>query len=97
MSITMEPESNKDGIFRPRNSIAMDEHCETALFRMRCLVSLVTASLVKVLTIHSNLSSNRVNVGGSNLAPPLHPRPSEAGAVSLTLPLTSLGWQETAL
>ena len=88
----MEPESNKDGTFRPRNSIVMDIHCETALFRMHCLVLLDMALLVKVLMIHSNLSSNRVNEGGSNLAPPLHPRPWEAGTVSLTPPLTFLGW-----
>ena len=88
----MEPESNKDGTFRPRNSIVMGGHCETALFRMCCLVSLDTVLLVKVLTIHSNLSSNFVSEGRSNLAPPLHPRPWEAGAFSLTPPLTSLDW-----
>ena len=93
----MEPESNKDGTFRPRNSIVMDGHCETALFRMRCLVSLDTALLVKVLTIHSNLSSNLVSEGGSNLAPPLCPRPWEAGAVSLTPPSTFLDWLRTAV
>ena len=71
----MDPESNKDGTFRPRNSIVMDGHCETALLRMRCLVSLDMALLVKVLSIDSNLSSKCVNEGGSNLAPPLHPRP----------------------
>ena len=75
----------------------MDGHCETALFKMRCLVSLDTALLVKVLMTHSNLSSNLVSEGGSNLAPPLRPRPWEAGAVSLTPPLTFLGWQGTAL
>ena len=86
MSITKEPESNKDGTFRPKNSIVMNGHCETALLRMRCLVSLDMALLVKVLSMDSNLSSKRVNEGGSNLAPPLHPRPWEAGAFSLTLP-----------
>ena len=44
----------------------MDGHCETALFKIRCLVSVDTALLVKVLTIWSNLSSNLVNEGGSN-------------------------------
>ena len=89
----MEPESNKDGTFRPRNSIVMDRHCETALLRMCCLVSLDTALLIKVLTIHSNLSSNLVSEGGSNFAPPLRPRPWEAGAVSLTFP----DWLRTAV
>ena len=50
----------------------MDGHCETALLRMHCLISLDTALLVKVLSIDSNLSSECVNEGGSNLAPPLH-------------------------
>ena len=82
----MEPESKKDGTFRPENSIVMGGHCETALLRMPCLVSLDTALLVKVLSMDSNLSSKHVNEGGLNLAPPLHPRPWEAGAFSLTLP-----------
>ena len=82
----MDPESNKDGTFRPRNSIVMDGHCETSLLKMCCLVSLDTALLVKVLSIDSNLSSKCAIEGGSNLAPPLHPRPWEAGAFSLTLP-----------
>ena len=86
MSITMEPESNKDGTFGPRNSIVMDGHCETALLRMRCLVLLDMALLDKVLSMDSNLSSKRVNEGGSNLAPPLHPRPWEAGDFSLNPP-----------
>ena len=64
----------------------MDGHCETALLRMCCLVLLDTALLVKVLSIDSNLSSKRAIEGGSNLAPPLRPRPWEAGAFSLTLP-----------
>ena len=82
----MEPESNKDGTFKPRNSIVMDGHCETSLLRMHCLVLFDMALLDKVLSIDSNLSSKRVNDGGSNLAPPLCPRPWEAGAFSLTLP-----------
>ena len=82
----MDPESNKDGTFKPRNSMVMDGHCETSLFKIRCLASVDTALLVRVLTICSNLSSNRVKEGGSNLAPPLHPRPWGAGAISLTLP-----------
>ena len=86
MSITMEPESNKDGTFRPKNSIVMDGHCKTALLRMCCLVSLDMALLDKVFSINSNLSSKCVNKGGSNLAPPLRPRPWEAGAFSLTPP-----------
>ena len=86
MSITMDPESNKDGTFKPRNSMVMDGHCETALFKICCLVSDDTALLVKVLTICSNLSSNLVIEGGSNLAPPLHPRPWGAGALSLNPP-----------
>ena len=90
MSVTMEPESNKDGTFRPRNSMVMDRHCETALCKICCLVSLNMALLVKVLTICSNLSSNLVSEGGSDLAPPLHPRPWEAGSVSLTPPSSFL-------
>ena len=69
----MDPESNKDGTFKDRNSMVMDGHCETALFKIRCLVSLDTVQLFRVLTICSNLSSNLVKEGGSNLAPPLCP------------------------
>ena len=65
----------------------MDGHCETALFKIRCLVSFDTILLDKVFNIDSNLSSKCANEGGSNLAPPLHPRPQEAGAFSLTPPL----------
>ena len=64
----------------------MDGHCETALFKICCLVLVDTALLVKGLTICSNLSSNLFNEGGSNLAPPLHPQPWGAGAVSLNPP-----------
>ena len=71
----MDPESNKDGTFKPMNSMVMDGHCETALFKIHCLVSLVTALLVRVLTICLNLSSNLVKEGRSNSAPPLRPRP----------------------
>ena len=46
-----------------------------------------TALLVKVLTICSNLSSNLVIEGGSNLAPPLHVlEPWGAGTFSLNPP-----------
>ena len=38
----MDPESNKDGTFKPRNSMVMDGHGETALFKIRCLVSVDT-------------------------------------------------------
>ena len=69
--------------------MVMDGHCETALFKIRCLVSLDTAQLFRVLTICSNLSSNLVKEGGSNLAPPLRPRPWGAGAVSLNPPSLS--------
>ena len=86
----MEPESNKDGTFKPRNSMVMDGHCETALFKIRRLVLDDTALLVKVLTICSNLSSNLVIEGGSNLAPPLCPQPWRAGALSLNPPHTFL-------
>ena len=82
----MDPESNKDGTFKPRNSMVMDGHCETVLFKIYCLVSDDMALLVKVLTICSNLSSNLVIEGGSNLAPPLRPRPWGAGAISLNPP-----------
>ena len=69
----MGPESNKDGTFKPRNSMVMDGHCETALFKICCLVLDDTALMVKVLTICLNLSSNLVIEGGSNFAPSLHP------------------------
>ena len=69
----MGPESNKDGTFKPRNSMVMDGHCETALFRIRCLVSFDTVQLFRVFTICSNLFSNLAKEGGSDLAPPLHP------------------------
>ena len=82
----MDPESNKDGTFKPRNSMVMDRHCETALFKIRCLVLVDTVLLDRVLTICSNLSSNLDKEGGSNLAPPLCPRPWGAGAVSLNPP-----------
>ena len=44
----MDPKSNKDGTFKPRNSMVMDGHCETALFKIRCLVSLDTVQLFRV-------------------------------------------------
>ena len=69
----MDPESNKDGTFKPRNSMVMDGYCETALFKICCLVSLVMVLLVRVLTICLNLSSNLVKEAGSNSAPPLCP------------------------
>ena len=70
MSVTMDPESNKDGTLRPRNSMVMDRHCETALFKIRCLALDDTVQLVRVLTICSNLSSNLETEDGLNLAPP---------------------------
>ena len=82
----MDPESNKDGTFKPRNSMVMDGHCETALFKIRFLVSDVMAQLDKVFIIWSNLSSNFETEVGSNLVPPLHPRPWGAGAFSLNPP-----------
>ena len=85
----MDPKSNKDGTFKPRNSMVMDGHCETALFKICCLVSLDMAQLFRVLTICLNLSSNLVKEGGSNLAPPLCPQPWGAGAVSLNPPSLS--------
>ena len=91
----MEPESNKDGTFRPRNSMVMDGHCETALFKICCLVLDDMALLVKVLTICSNLSSNLVIEGGSNLAPPLCPQPWGAGAFSLNPPHAFHSWLGT--
>ena len=93
----MDPESNKDGTFKPRNSMVMDGHCETALFKICCLVLDDTALLVKVLTICSNLSSNLVIEGGSNLAPPLHPRPWGAGALSLNPPHVLTDWLGTVV
>ena len=60
----MDPESNNDGTFRPKNSMVIDGHCETALFKICCLVSIDTVLLVKVLTICSNLSTNFVKEGG---------------------------------
>ena len=97
MSVTMDPESNKDGTFKPRNSMVMDGHCETALFKIRCLASDVMAQLDKVFTICSNLSSNLETEDGSNLAPPLHPRPWGAGAFSLNPPWSFLVWLWTCV
>ena len=85
----MDPESNRDGTFKPKNSMVMDGHCETALFKIRCLVLVDMALLVKALIICSNLSSNFDKEGGSNLAPPLRPQPWGAGAVSLNPPSLS--------
>ena len=56
MSITMDPESSKDGIFWPNISMEMDRHSETALFNTRCLVSEDTALLLNVLSMSSNLA-----------------------------------------
>ena len=95
MSVTMESEFNKDGTFRPKNSIVVDGHCETALLSMRCLVSLDTELLDKVFSIDSNLSLHGMDKGGSTLAPPLFPGPWEARAFSLTPPLPYLDLQET--
>ena len=86
----MDPESNKDVTFKPRNSMVMDGHCESALFKIHFFVSDDTALLVKVLTICSNLSSNLVIEGGSDLAPHLHPQPWGAGALSLNPPSSFL-------
>ena len=91
----MEPESNKYGIFRPKNSIVADGHCKTALLSVRCLVSLDTELLDKVFSIDSNSSLHSMEKGGSTLAPFLHPGPCEAGASNLTPPLPYLEWQET--
>ena len=88
----MEPESNKDGTFRPKNSIVVDGHCETALFRMCYFVSLDTELLDKVFNMDSNLFLDGMNEGGSTLAPPLHPGPWEAGAFSLTPLLIYFDW-----
>ena len=64
----------------------MDGHCETALFKIHCLVLFDTAQLFRVLTICLNLSSNLVKESGSNLATPLRPQPWGAGAISLNPP-----------
>ena len=89
--------SNKDGTFRPKNSIVADGHCETVLLRMHCFVSLDTELLDKVFSMDSNLSLGSINKGGSTLAHPLHPGPWEAGAYSLTPPLSYFDWQGTPL
>ena len=91
----MEPKSNKDGTFKPKNSIVVDRHCKTALLSMCCLVSLDMELLDKVFSIDSNLSLNDIDKGGSDLAPLLCPRPWEAGAFSLTPPLPYFESQET--
>ena len=81
--------------FRPKNSIVVDGHCETALLSMRCLVSLDMELLDKVFSIDSNLSLDGIDKDGSILAPSLHPGPWEAGAFSLTPPLPYFELQET--
>ena len=84
MSVTIDPESSKDGIFWPRMSMVMDGHCETALLRTHCLVSKDTTWFVNVLRISSNLAAGMEDDSGSTLTPPLHPWPWEAGVFSLT-------------
>ena len=49
MSITIDPESSKDGIFWPRMSVVMDGHCETALLITHCLVSKDTEVFQQIL------------------------------------------------
>ena len=88
----MEPESNKDGTFRPKNSIVADRHCETALLSTCCLVSLDTELLDKVFSIDSNSSLHGIDKGGSTSASPLCPGPWQAGAFSLTPPLSYRDW-----
>ena len=73
MSITIDPESSKDGIFWPRISIVMDGHCETALLRTRCLVSKDTAWFINVLRISSNFAAVKDGKCGPTLTPPLRP------------------------
>ena len=86
MSITIDPESSKDGIFWPSSSMEMDRHYETALFRMHCLVSEDTAFLVNILSLSSNLAAEENCCGGSSLTPSLCPWPQETGVFSLTCP-----------
>ena len=73
MSVTIDPESRRDGIFWPRISMVMDGHCETALLRMRCLVSKETAWFVKVSRISSNFAAWKGGECGPTLTPSLHP------------------------
>ena len=75
------------------NSIVMDGHCETVSFQ-ECTVwfQLDMALLAKVLTVWTQICpQNMLIEGGSNLAPPLCPRPWEAGAFSLN-PSLSFSW-----
>ena len=69
--------------------------CKTALVNTHCLVLFDTELLDKVFSIDSNLSLEGMNEDGSNLAPPLRPRPWEAGTFSLTPPLIYFDWQGT--
>ena len=63
-------------------------------FSKRAVWFCLTLTLLRQGLEHmdSNLSSGIVNEDGSNLTPPLHPRPWEAGAFSLTLPLIYPDW-----
>ena len=73
ISVTINPESSKDGIFWPRITMVMDGRCETALFKMYCLVSKDTALFVNVWRISSNLAAGTDDDNGLILTPPLHP------------------------
>ena len=92
ISITIDPESSKDGTFWPRRSIGTAGHCKMALCIMHCLVSKETALLDKVWVISSNQDVGISDDNGSTLAP--FPWPLEVGAFSLTLPLTVTVVQE---
>ena len=56
MSVIMDPESSKDGIFWPNISMEMDGHSENALFNTHSLVSEDTVFLLNVLSMSSNLA-----------------------------------------
>ena len=65
----MDPELINDGTFRPKRSIGIAGHCETALCITFCFVSEDMALLDNVWIMSSNLSMGIDVANGSTLAP----------------------------
>ena len=68
--VTMDPESNKEGICLPKIPIATNGHCDTAHCIMHCLVLIDTDFLESVCNISSNWVQGNGGVVGLTLAPP---------------------------
>ena len=82
--VTIEPEPNNDGTFRPMSSIDTEGHCKTALLITHCFVSLDMALLDSIFTNSSNFGLLTEDDRRSVEAPLLCLWPWEAGAFSLT-------------